>query len=137
MSTNQGQVLAYVFSFVGGLIVLVASVLNVFWFGSGAPNWSGYGGYMRGMMDGNHGFMGAYGSSNSFFALISALSLISGVIVLVSAVLLRVRPQENAVWATLIIAFSIVSFVGMGGYFIGAVFGIVGGALALGYKPRT
>jgi hypothetical protein len=38
------------------------------------------------------------------------------------------------IWATLIIVFSAVSFVGMGGFFIGAILGIIGGAFALSFK---
>ena len=38
-------------------------------------------------------------------------------------------------WGVVIVVFSAVSFVGMGGYFVGAAFGILGGALALTYKP--
>ena len=134
MSVNQGSVAAYVISLIGGLVLIVVGVLNIFWFGLGTLG--GYGNYMRGMMDGYHGFMGSNATSNSFFTAISAVSLISGIVVLVSAVLLRVRPQENVVWAVLILAFSVISLVGMGGYFIGAVLGIVGGALALAYRPK-
>jgi ABC-type dipeptide/oligopeptide/nickel transport system permease subunit len=39
------------------------------------------------------------------------------------------------IWATLIIVFSAVSFVGMGGYFIGAILGILGGAFDLSIRP--
>jgi hypothetical protein len=46
MSTSQGLMLSYVMSLVGGLIILIASIVNVFWFGSGAPYWGGFGSYM-------------------------------------------------------------------------------------------
>jgi hypothetical protein len=39
-------------------------------------------------------------------------------------------------WANLILAFSFVSFVGTGGFFVGAVLGIVGGLFALIQKPN-
>ena len=45
MATNQGP---------------IASIVNLVWFGSGAPNFGGFGGFMRGMMDGYHNFMGSY-----------------------------------------------------------------------------
>jgi hypothetical protein len=108
--------------------------VNLVWFGSGAPNFGGFGGYMSGMMDGYHNFMGSYGSSYGFFAGISILSLICGIIVIVGAVMLRAQPREHMIWATLIIVFSAVSFVGMGGFFIGAILGIIGGAFALSFK---
>ncbi len=134
MSTNFGITTAYVIALVGGIILLAVSILNVAWFGSGAPNWGGFGGYMQGMMDGYHGFMGNYASSTSFFATISVVSLMCGVIVAIMAVLLRARPQDHTIWGALIVAFSVVSFVGMGGFFVGAVLGIIGGALALTYR---
>jgi len=34
-----------------------------------------------------------------------------------------------------VLVFSVLSLLGMGGFFIGAVFGIVGGMLALTWKP--
>jgi hypothetical protein len=89
MATNQGPILSYVLSLVGGLIILIASIVNLVWFGSGASNFGGFGGFMRGMMDGYHNFMGSYGSSYGFFAGISILSLICGIIVIVGAVMLR------------------------------------------------
>ena len=38
MSTRQGVTLSYVMSLVGGLIVLIISLVNLVWFGSGASN---------------------------------------------------------------------------------------------------
>jgi bacteriorhodopsin len=94
-------------------------------------NFGGFGNFMRGAMGGYHGFMGSYGTSNSFLAGISVVGLICGVIVLIGAIMLKVDPHQSNIWAIIIIAFSLVSFVGMGGYFIGAVLGIVGGAFVL------
>ena len=98
MSTRQGLTLSFVMSLVGGLILLVISLFNVVWFSAGAPNWGGYGGYMRGAMDGYHNFMGAYSSSNGFFASVSMVSLVCGVIVLISSIVLRFHPQEHLAW---------------------------------------
>jgi hypothetical protein len=33
--------------------------------------------------------------------------------------------------------FSALSFLGMGGFFVGAILGIVGGVLALSFKPES
>jgi Family of unknown function (DUF6114) len=135
MSTRQGVTLSYVMSLVGGLIVLVFSLVNLVWFGSGASTVGGFGSYMRGAMDGYHNFMGNYASSTGFFTAVSVVSLVCGVIVVFAALVLRVHPEEHVIWGIVIVAFSAVSFVGMGGYFVGAGFGIVGGAIALTYKP--
>jgi len=68
------------------------------------------------------------------------LGVVSGIFVLISAIMLKIRPGEGTrglrvccrVWGTAILVFSIVSLFGgsIGGY-IGAILGIVGGALAL------
>jgi bacteriorhodopsin len=92
---------------------------------------------MRSMMGGYHNFMGTYGSSTGFFTALSVVSFVCGVIVLMSSLVLRIHPQERVLWGVVIIVFSAVSFVGMGAYFVGAVFGIIGGVLALTYKPLT
>lgn len=122
-------------SLVGGLIVLVFSLVNLVYFGSGASTSGGFGSYMRGAMDGYHNFMGSYASSTGFFTAVSVVSLVCGVIVVFSALVLRVHPQEHLMWGIVIVVFSAISFVGMGGYFVGAAFGILGGTLALTYRP--
>ena len=61
----------------------------------------------------------------------SVLGLVSGVAVLVGAAMLQSKPEQRKTWGAIILAFSIASFFGMGGFFVGAVLGVVGGALAL------
>ncbi|MGD0070474.1 MAG: DUF6114 domain-containing protein [Candidatus Bathyarchaeia archaeon] len=59
------------------------------------------------------------------------------VIVVIGAVMLRVQPREHMIWATVIIVFSAVSLVGMGGFFIGAILGIIDGAFALSFRQTN
>lgn len=135
MSAKQVYVLPVAMSLTGGIILLIVSIINITWFGANAPSWGGIGDYMRSMMGGYHNFMGAYASSTAFFEAVSIVSLVCGVIVIIGASVLRAHPQEHVLWGIVIIIFSVVSFVGMGGYFIGAILGIIGGILALTYKP--
>ena len=137
MSEKQGLTLAFVISLVGAVIVLIFSLVSLVWFGSNSPNWGGFGNYWSGITDGYHNFMGGYSTSTGFFTAISVVSLVCGVIMLMSTLVLRIHPQEHFLWGVVIVVFSAISFVGMGGYFVGAVFGIIGGALALTYKPLT
>jgi hypothetical protein len=137
MATNQGITFAYIVSLIGGLIILIASILNVLWYSSGASNFGGYGIYVGGMMDGYHNFMGTYGSSYGFLAGISLVAVICGVIVVMSAIILRLNPQQHMIWAIVIIVFSAVSFVGMGGFFIGAILGIVGGLFVIATRQTN
>ena len=137
MGTNQGPTTSYILSLVGGVIVLLYSLMSLVMFALYGPYWGGIGGWMGGMMGSYHNFMGIYGGSTEFMAVISLVGLVSGVIMVVGAAMLRARPQEHAMWGAVIIVFSAVSFVGMGGFFIGALLGIIGGAFAISYRPRT
>jgi hypothetical protein len=89
---------------------------------------------MSGFMDGWHGMMGSYGFPNGFVTGLSIVGLVPGIIVIIAAVMLNVRPIEHTIWGTLILIFSIISFVSMGGFFIGAILGIIGGALAISWR---
>jgi len=44
------------------------------------------------------------------------------------------KPAQASAWGTLVLVFSVVSLLGMGGFFLGAILGIVGGILALTWK---
>ena len=138
LSENKdiGTTFAFVVSLVGGLIITIFSILNVLYYSSGTSNLGGYGGYMRGMMTGNHNFFGAYGTSYSFLAGVSLLAVICGVIVMIGAILLTIQPHQHTIWAIVILAFSLVSFVGMGGYFIGATLGVIGAVFELSVNHK-
>ena len=89
---------------------------------------------MSGFMDGWHGMMGSYGFPTGFMTGVSLIGLVSGIIVTIGAVMLNTRPTEHATWGTLILIFSIISFVSMGGFFVGAILGIIGGAFAISWR---
>ena len=69
--------------------------------------------------------------------LLAALGLIVGIVVLIGAIMLYVNPERNATWGIIIIIFSIISFFFniAGGFFIGMILGIIGGALGITWKP--
>lgn len=79
--------------------------------------------------------MGDFGYDSGMMFGFSLVALVSGILVIVGAIMLNARPQEHTTWGIIVLVFSIVSFIGMGGFFIGAVLGIAGGALALSLKP--
>ena len=78
---------------------------------------------MGGYYYGSYGYGIMYG--------LESFGIIIGILVIVFAILMRSRPADRKTYGVLIIAFSLVSFVGMGGFFIGAIIGLIGGALAL------
>jgi hypothetical protein len=77
---------------------------------------------LPGLISGVVGVMGAFG-------------LVCGAIVLLSATMLLAKVGRRRTWGILILVFSVLSFVGLGGFIVGAVLGMVGGILALRWKP--
>jgi hypothetical protein len=85
-------------------------------------------------------------SSNFGFAVASArisavLLILSGVLVLVSAVVMSFRSHQYPTWGTIIVVFSVVGLFAGGNYItgMGSVLGIIGGLLAITYRtaPRS
>ncbi|MDH5439349.1 MAG: DUF6114 domain-containing protein [Candidatus Bathyarchaeota archaeon] len=68
---------------------------------------------------------------------LTALGLIFGVLVLLGAILLRIKPADKKAWCIVIVVFSIPSVITGGGFIIGFILGIIGGALALSRKSQT
>ena len=70
-----------------------------------------------------------------FVGAIAVFGLICGFIVTMSAVLLRLKPNQRQTWGILVLVFSILGFFGAGGFLAGSVLGIVGGIMTLRWKP--
>ena len=66
-----------------------------------------------------------------------SFGLVCGGIVLVSATMILAKVGHPRTWGILILVFSILSFIGLGGFVIGAILGIVGGVLVLRWKPPS
>lgn len=82
------------------------------------------------------GYIGSPGElAAGFVGAIAVFGLICGIIVTLSAVLLRLKPAQRQTWGILVLVFSILSFFGFGGFIVGAVLGIVGGVMTLRWKP--
>ncbi len=81
----------------------------------------------------------------TIFAFLPAVGLVLGVIglafgmlVLVGAIMLYAHPEQHVTWGVIILVFSILSiFTSLGGFLIGLILGIIGGALAIAWKPRA
>jgi len=136
--TPEKPIASFVLSLVAGVLILVGSGAMAGYSGQGSQYGEMMGGYYGtmsgyyGMMNGYYGFMGGYGSG-WFFAQ-SAIGVVSGIIVILGAIMLYSGAGRLTTWGTLIIVFSAVSLLGMGGYFIGATLGVVGGILAITWK---
>lgn len=137
MSYQNMSGIAFILSLIAGILMLVSGALSALWFMSGGFITNGMMGGFGGMMGGYGNMMDGFGVASGFMIGLSFLGLISGVIVIVGALMLNARPAEHLTWGALILVFSIISFAGMGGFWIGALMGIAGGAIALSWRPRT
>jgi|SRR3972149_1167530 len=129
MSEAERPTTAFVLSLVGGVFILLGGGMMPTIGSFGFGGMMGFGG-MGGMMGHpGYGMMGWAG-----FGL---LGLVLGAIVVISAIMLNSKPQEHATWGTLIVLFSVLSIFGgaMGGFGVGIILGLIGGVLALTWKP--
>jgi len=120
---------AFIISLVAGIfIILGGSMMSLL--GYGFMGMMGrYGGF-GGMMGPGFGMMGFA------FGMMGILGLVFGVIVIISAIMLNSRPNEHSTWGTLILVFSVLSIFGSaGGLGVGLILGIIGGILAITWKP--
>ncbi len=141
MSSRGPFTAAFALSLAGGVLMLLSGGMTWMWFMFGT---SDFGGMMGGMMDEFEGMMGGYHDMMDNFnvsagsiTILSLLGLLSGIAVIIAAIMLNTRPREHVTWGTIILAFSIISLVGMGGFWIGALLGIAGAAIALSWATQN
>lgn len=72
---------------------------------------------------------------SGIFTLMSLSSLVSGILIMLLASILYVKPKHHVILGVLIIIFSLISIVGFGGMLIGLILGIIGGAYAIKRSP--
>jgi len=78
------------------------------------------------------------GSANDTTVLyrLTVIGLILGVLILLGAMLMHIKPGKKKAWGILVIVFSIPSVITGGGFIIGFILGILGGALTLSRKTE-
>jgi len=130
MSDKEKPTAAFILSLIGGIFILLGggmmSMLGYWFIGS-------YRGRGFGMM-GPFGMMGGLGYG---FGVLGVVGLVFGIIVIVSAIMLNSRPEQHSTWGILIVIFSVLSVFGsaMGGFGVGLILGLIGGILAITWKP--
>jgi len=114
-------------------MTMIGSFLGSFGYGM----MRGYGVWGGMMRYGNPGY-GMMGGLGYGFGFLGITGLILGVIVIISALMLIRKPQEHSTWGVLIVIFSMLSIFGsaMGGLGIGLILGVIGGVLAIAWKPK-
>ena len=64
------------------------------------------------------------------------VGIIFGIMIIAAAIMLYMNSERHELWGALIIVFSVLMLIGcMGGFGIGLIFGIIGGILAVLWKP--
>jgi len=121
------RTLSFVLSLIGGALILINGIMSFMMLTFYGSDFS----WMWGMMGGYQGMMGSMGFPFGSFMGLMLVALVCGILVIIGAVMINVRPNEHRSWGIVIIVFSTISFLGMGGFLVGAILGIVGGALAL------
>jgi hypothetical protein len=70
------------------------------------------------------------------FSVMGVLGLIFGVVVIFAAIMLNSKPEQHTMWGSLIVLFSVLSIFGSAmGFGIGLILALIGGILALTWKP--
>ncbi len=110
---------AMVLSLIGGIFVVLGGALLAF----------------AGSIIGSFNVTGAASASGTVLAL-GIVGLIMGIIMIVGAFMMYSKPTSAKMWGVIVLILSIVSWVtAIGGFFIGFLLGLIGGILALTFKP--
>jgi hypothetical protein len=124
MAEQEIPTVAFILSLLGGLLILLSGIVFLM---IGAA----FMGSMMGAL-----VPGLTGLVSSVIAGLGVWGLICGVIILLGAYMIYTRPDTHGMWGIIILVFSLLSFIEGGGYIIGAILGIVGGILAITWKPE-
>ena len=112
------SVLAAVLIFIGGIVWIVDR---------GIYDSLGLGG----LGDNPFGFFGVFGTGYPFSTILGSIGVIIGVLVLMGACYIYLPSGYKMVGGITVLIFSLVSLIAAGGFFIGALLGIIGGILAM------
>jgi hypothetical protein len=66
---------------------------------------------------------------------LGVIALLFGLIILVGAIQMHSHPQSAKTWGIIVLILALISFVGGGGFYLGAILAIVGGILAIVWHP--
>lgn len=129
--SNRSPQGAFALSLAAGILMLLGGGLFYLWFGGAGFGYGTFGG----MMGGYYGMMDGYGAPFGSMDGLVFIGLVAGVAVTIGALLLNSRPAERTTWGALILLFSLIGFLGMDGFFLGSLLGVIGGGLALSWRP--
>jgi hypothetical protein len=107
-------------SVLGGILILVGGVLIAFY--NSSIKFFGY--------------LANGGTSGTNVTIVGVLGIIMGLIVILSGVMISSKPDKAKMWGAVAVVLSIVSwFTAVGGIVVGFILGLVGGIMAIRFKP--
>ena len=82
--------------------------------------------------------LGSTGSGGDIIAAVGELGVLMGIATVALAVLIYKIPARHQLWGGLVLTFSFLSWIGaLAGLFLGFLLGLIGGILAITWKPST
>lgn len=110
---------AYLLSLIGGILMLVFSVIYALILVAVASLFAAVG----------------FGLGVGIAVGLAVVALVLGLIVLIFALRLKSNPASAKTSGILIVVLAVISFVGGGGFYIGAILALIGGILAIIWHP--
>jgi len=123
MSVGESRSAQFILSLAGGIIILLGGIVSLLWLIVGFPPSFDPLADLRNIV-GEQEF-------RLFQIRYTVAGLSSGVAVILTSLMLKMRPRESKRWGIMIIALSAMSILGMGGFVFGMALGIIGGAIAI------
>ena len=140
MSSSKKPTVALYISLVAGILILInSSLLGVASYSltQSIPGKGGAGimGFLISILFG--ALVNIFNTVTGFLNTLMAIGVISGLIVIASAVMFYRNPVQKTMWGILILLFSSISMIVGGGFLIGLILGINGGILAIIWEPKS
>ena len=122
MIQSEKQTKAFMLSLIAGILIISNTVLlgiATTWFPEMIPT-----------------LPGTTANDTTILYQLTVIGLICGILVLLGAILLQIKPVHRKIWAIMIIVFSIPSVLTGGGFIIGFILGIIGGVFAFSQNTK-
>ena len=129
---------AFILSLLGGIFVLIGGFVVIV-IGSLLESLGGLGGStLPGGLGNLTSITGGFSGIGFPIASLGVLGVLLGSGMIVLAILIHLSPGRHQLWGALVLVFSLVSWVGaLGGLLVGFLLGLIGGVLAISWRPST
>ena len=67
----------------------------------------------------------------------AAIGLVIGIVIIAGGVMMYSRPASSTAWGVIILVLSLVSILATGGFILGLILALIGGALGIAFKPMV